>query len=153
VQCPLILFFFFFQYWGLNSGPMLARQTVYHLSHTPTLFTSGIFPSIVLHFFVWQLDCDPPIYPSGVAGITDMHNHAQFIDWNRVLLTFCLGWPWTVVLLVSASVTKITGMNQSTWPPKVHINCTFLPAFFPWYWGLPDKANTPSPDILLYFNF
>jgi hypothetical protein len=35
---------FFFQYWGLNSGPHSGRQVLYHLSHVPSpVFALGMF--------------------------------------------------------------------------------------------------------------
>jgi hypothetical protein len=36
------LFFFFFQYWSLNSGLTLARQALYHLSHPTSLIVVRI---------------------------------------------------------------------------------------------------------------
>jgi hypothetical protein len=39
----IYIYIYFFWYWGLNSVLMLARQTLYHLSHTPSPFALVIF--------------------------------------------------------------------------------------------------------------
>jgi hypothetical protein len=41
--CILLFFFFFLQYWGLNSGPHACRQVLYHLSHStcPKVLSDG----------------------------------------------------------------------------------------------------------------
>jgi hypothetical protein len=43
-------------------------------------------------------------------------HHPQIIGWDRVSLTFCLGWPQTVIFLISASwVAGIIDMRYCTW--------------------------------------
>jgi hypothetical protein len=44
------------------------------------------------------LNCDLPTYASHITGIKDMYHYAWFICWDRVLPTFCPGWPQTVIL-------------------------------------------------------
>jgi hypothetical protein len=42
-------------------------------------------------------------------------NTPAFIGWDGVSLTFCLGWPQTMIFLISASqVAGITGANHHT---------------------------------------
>jgi hypothetical protein len=49
-------------------------------------------------------DHHPLIYASHVIAIECTYYHTQyFIGWDEVSLMFCLGWPWTTLLLVSAS--------------------------------------------------
>jgi hypothetical protein len=36
-------------------------------------------------------------------GITNICHYAQHVYWGRVSLTFCPGWLWTLILLISAS--------------------------------------------------
>jgi hypothetical protein len=41
------------------------------------------------------------------------HDHAQIIGWDGISRTFCLGWPQTMILLISTcQVATITGMNH-----------------------------------------
>jgi hypothetical protein len=78
---------------------MLARQVLYHLNHNSSpfclcYFSNGIlclcpgwpgWQSSYLHFLhCWDDRCDPPC-PS-------------FIGWDGLLWTFCLSWPWTMIL-------------------------------------------------------
>jgi hypothetical protein len=53
--------------------------------------------------------------------VTGTYYHfPAFIDWDRVLQTLCLGFPETVILLISAlHVTGITGVSHCTQPFKV----------------------------------
>jgi hypothetical protein len=39
----LLSFFFFLQYWGLNSGSHLARQLLYHLSPSASYFVLIVY--------------------------------------------------------------------------------------------------------------
>jgi hypothetical protein len=43
-------------------------------------------------------DCYPPTY--SLPRSWD-YRSAQLVYWDRVLLTFCLCWPWTKILLTS----------------------------------------------------
>jgi hypothetical protein len=39
------------------------------------------------------------------------------IDWDGVLGTFCLGWPWTTILPISTSlVARIIDLSHHAWP-------------------------------------
>jgi hypothetical protein len=109
---------------GLTSGLV---QELYHLSHTPSLFTFIIF-LIGSHFDVWAgLDHDSPIYASCIAGMTDMYHHTHcFIEWDRVMWTFCQGQHQTLILLISASwVARITGMGHDVLQEFIVSKCIF----------------------------
>jgi hypothetical protein len=65
----------------LNSGPMLARQVLYHLNHAPNpsfllliifLIGSCVYAQAVL-------DHNPAIYASHVAGMADTYHHTQLL--------------------------------------------------------------------------
>jgi hypothetical protein len=44
------------------------------------------------------------------------HYYVWLVCWYGISLTFCLGWPWTMILLFStSSVAGITGMNYYIW--------------------------------------
>jgi hypothetical protein len=46
-----------------------------------------------------------------------MYQHARLVGWDRVLLTFCSGWLWNVILLIStSSVAGIISMYHHVWP-------------------------------------
>jgi hypothetical protein len=63
-------------YWSLNSGPVLARQALYHLTTPPALFALVIF-QIGSQIYETGLDWNPFIYVSYVAGVAGMCNHFQ----------------------------------------------------------------------------
>jgi hypothetical protein len=71
------------------------------------------------HFFALAgLDQDPPTYASHIGMTATM---PSFLCWNKVLLTFCPGWPQTAILLISTShVARTIGMSHkhlaSMWP-------------------------------------
>jgi hypothetical protein len=48
---------------------VLTKEAFYHLSHSPSLFCFGHFWDRV------NLELDPAVYASLLAGITDMHHH------------------------------------------------------------------------------
>jgi hypothetical protein len=49
--------------------------------------------------------------------ITVCATTTQLVCWDAVSLTFCLSWPQTSILLISASwVATIKGMSHHTWP-------------------------------------
>jgi hypothetical protein len=58
----------------------------------PTALLVLLFFDRSLHFGSDWLDCNPPICPSCVAGITGVCHSTQLFCWNGVFLTFCLGW-------------------------------------------------------------
>jgi hypothetical protein len=54
-----------------------------------------------------------PIYASCTAEMTRMNHYSHLIGWDRVSLTFCLGWPWTGILLSTNScIAGITDMSK-----------------------------------------
>jgi hypothetical protein len=61
-------------------------------------------------FLVWaNLDHDPLIYASHCSWNDRQSPLYLAIGWDRVSWTICPGWPWTVILLISASqVARIT---------------------------------------------
>jgi hypothetical protein len=71
-----------------------------------------------------SLNCNPSIQASHTAVITGMWHHAQFIGWDEVLITFCLGLPQTVILLVS--ISQVTGLIRYGQPCPAHCNNIFF---------------------------
>jgi hypothetical protein len=82
-----------------TQGLTFARQEIYHFNHTFSLFVLVIF-QIGSHTFCLgpALDHDLPSYASWVAGIRCSCQHTWLICWDGVLVNFCLGWPWTLIL-------------------------------------------------------
>jgi hypothetical protein len=103
VMCNIIFFFFFLQYWGLNSRP-----------------TSWTTPPAL--FFV-----------------------KFFSRWAH--RTICLGWLWTVILLISASwVARITGVS--------HQHLAFLGQDYSCEWMEPEYTILYCEQhITLYRDF
>jgi hypothetical protein len=68
------------------------------------------------YVFAWaSLDHD--------LGMTSVHHHTQLLVEMGVSLTFCTGWPWTLILLISASwVAGITGMSHHAWSCNIFLN-------------------------------
>jgi hypothetical protein len=54
----------FWLYWGLNSGPVLPREVIYHLNHSISPFCVGCFQDRVLLSFPTCLDHDLPSFAS-----------------------------------------------------------------------------------------
>jgi hypothetical protein len=96
--------------WGLLLTVTLALVIVQTGSHASAQF---------------DLDHDSPIYAFQVAGMTSTCHHTQlFIGWYEVSLTFCLGWPQTMILIISTSqVARITCVSLHAQP-----TCSF-----PWF--------------------
>jgi hypothetical protein len=62
---------------------------------------------------------EPPTYASYVAGMTGMCHHPWLIGRDRVLITFCLDWPQTMMPLISTShIAGITGTCAITPGPE-----------------------------------
>jgi hypothetical protein len=80
----------------------LDRQVLYHLTHICSPFLAlVIFWMVSCIFCLWPAsEHNPPIYASHLVGTTDMYHHAQFVDWDGVLLTFWPSWPQTTSLLI-----------------------------------------------------
>jgi hypothetical protein len=83
-----------------TQGLMLARQVIYNLSHSPSLFCS--------------LDHDPPLFASPHSW-NDRHELLHpVIVWGGVWKTFCSS--WASILPVSASqVARIIGLSHCAW--------------------------------------
>jgi hypothetical protein len=104
------LFFYLFGNTGVwTQGLVLARQV---------LCTWAMLPSslVLISFwigscvFVWgcpQTLIVLPV-PSQIARLTGTCHNAWFVDWSGISITFCLGWPWIVIL------PSITGMYHHT---------------------------------------
>jgi hypothetical protein len=68
-------FFFWWWYWIWIQGLALARQAVYHLNHVFLALCQRRFYVYILA----DLDHNPPIYTSHIAGITGMYHHTQLL--------------------------------------------------------------------------
>jgi hypothetical protein len=89
----------------------------------PAFFGFCYFSVRVLLFSLASLDCNPPTYTSSVIGTKDMHHDTCLVCWGGVVLTFCWGWLWTVVLPVSTPwAAGITGVCYHSQLHKVYIN-------------------------------
>jgi hypothetical protein len=72
----------------------------------------------------WPSEWDPLTYASCIAGIIGIHHHClpSLFGEMGILLTFCLGWPQTVILPISTSqVVWIISMNHHAQPPKLSV--------------------------------
>jgi hypothetical protein len=108
------VFFFFFGSIGiLTQSLALARQALYYLSYTSSPICFSYFSNKVL-----LLQPDWPRQQSyllfSVAGMTEMAP-CLAIGWDGVSWNFSLGWPQTIIFLISACwVARITGMSHHT---------------------------------------
>jgi hypothetical protein len=74
-------FFCLLEVLGFELRACIAKQALYHLSHTPPTnpFCFSYFLDRSLCFYLEQAsDCDPPTYASHVAGVTDAYHHSQW---------------------------------------------------------------------------
>jgi hypothetical protein len=69
-------------------------------------FNSGYFGDRVLIYAQVGLDDNPPIYVFRSSWGDKYVSPQKFVRW--VLKTFCLGWPGTLILLIS--VSHVVGM-------------------------------------------
>jgi hypothetical protein len=109
---PFFLSFSHTQSLAGGGGRGWVGQVLCHWATPAALFALGFF-WIESHIFcVGQAsDHKLPTYASLRAGITGMHCCAKLICWDGCSLTFCLGWPQTVIFLISASwVAGNTGL-------------------------------------------
>jgi hypothetical protein len=99
-----------------NQDLAFARQVLYHMSHTRTLFALVIFhigscifarsrPGTTILLFItphsWSYQPKAP---------------KLVICWDGVLVTFCLGWSWMVIIMISAAgVPGIAGVSHYYW--------------------------------------
>jgi hypothetical protein len=122
-SCIVICFCFFGFCFGGSSGVWaqglaLARQVPYHLSHVIIPFCFGCFWDRVSHLCLGIMD------HSSVDRSVPLH--PAFIGWHGASQTFCLGWPWTAVLLISASqVARVIGLSHHAWP-QIHFSVAEL---------------------------
>jgi hypothetical protein len=113
----LFVFFFFFWWWHWSLTKGLA-YAFYHLSHTPPLFFPLVIFQVRLLIFAWDWYQTTILLPMAfpLTGITGPCHHTQVIDWKVVSQVFCLGWPWTMIFLIStSSVAWITGVSHHDW--------------------------------------
>jgi hypothetical protein len=110
-------FFFMVLEFELRALHLLGRYSITWVTSL-ALFALVIFQIGSYFILGGGLDCDPPIYASQVSGMTGTHHHTWlFIGWRGVLWTFCLGWPGTMILLISTS--QVDFQAWGTTPSKV----------------------------------
>jgi hypothetical protein len=111
--------FWWWWYWGLNSA--------LPLSHTSNLFCSVYFGDRVFPSVQTSLNHDPPSLgfpPSLDDRLTGVYHHTQLLVEMAVSLTFCLSWPGTAILPISASqIARIKVWATSSW---LHGKCLKL---------------------------
>jgi hypothetical protein len=102
---------------GWTQGLALARQGLYHFSHSTNPFCFNYYLNKVPCLYLGNLDHSLPIYTFHIDGITGTHHSAQLF--KKLLLlrgisqTFCPSWPQTMIFLISASwVARITGVSH-----------------------------------------
>jgi hypothetical protein len=86
---------------GVTESLLLVQQALYHLSYASNPICFTFFMGVGLCFCSGKLDCNSPIYASCMARMTGMCHHTPLLLKMGVSLTFCLGWPGTVVLPIS----------------------------------------------------
>jgi hypothetical protein len=96
-----------------RASHLLSRYS-YQLSHTPSPFALVTFQvrfQISCPRLAWDQTTVLLPTASHIAGVVGAC--LQLVCWDEDLLTFCLDWPWTVILPVSASlVARITGVSH-----------------------------------------
>jgi hypothetical protein len=110
-------FFFGFVCIGVwTQGFTLARQALFHLSHSTSPFVcSGYFGNRVSVFSQACLDLSPVSVFPPMTGMTGECRYTQLLVEMRVSWSFCPNWPWTVILPISAfQVSRITGISHHT---------------------------------------
>jgi hypothetical protein len=93
------------------------RQALYHLSHAPSPFC---FSYIFLNR-VWRLSAGQHRLCS--SYLCFLHKQLEhtimptfFAGWDGVSQTFCIGWPPTMILLISSSwKARNTAVGHCTW--------------------------------------
>jgi hypothetical protein len=119
---------------GWTRGLAFVRQFCYLVSHTP--FCLGYFGDRVSHVCPsW------PGLPSSYScfpcswGDRCMSLGLDFIGWDEILQTLCLGWPLNSILQISTScVAGITGMYHHAWPRNPILRKCCCVCGLPWAW-------------------
>jgi hypothetical protein len=106
-------FFFFLQYWGLNSGLWTSQVGALALEPQRSPFCFGYFGDRVLLFFFLESRSSQP----QALALLQMTRYVPLflaIGWDvGVSWTPCPGWPLTEVLQISPSqVERITGVRH-----------------------------------------
>jgi hypothetical protein len=113
---PLGLFgihFYFLQYLGfeLRASHLLCRcSTTWDMP--PAQFCFRYFWDKVSHFFLgltWVVILLP--LPPSQLGLQACTTTSNLLVEMGVSLTFCLGWPWTMIFLISSS--QVVGITRS----------------------------------------
>jgi hypothetical protein len=109
------------------------------MSHRVQLFCScdGVSHTFLSRIFLILAYC---------AAWNDMHvPQYPAIGWDRVLLTFCPGWPWTIILpnLKSSQVAEIISMSQ------FHVSSYRDTAYLPKVSAFMTKLTSQSPHLLI----
>jgi hypothetical protein len=75
----------------------------------PLPFFALVIFQVRSHVFAWGRPWNMILLPmsSQVVEIIDMYHHTQLIDWDEVSLTFCPGWPQTMILMIFASLAAV----------------------------------------------
>jgi hypothetical protein len=99
IQCFLFSFVVLAVLWfELRASSLLGRHS------TTWSICLALFLLVILE--IWGYNFLPRLVLTvilPVAGRRGMHHQAQlFFCWDRVLWTFCQGWPGTMILLISA---------------------------------------------------
>jgi hypothetical protein len=100
-----------------TQGLVFARQKLYHLSHATSPFCFGYVSDSLVFLPGAGLRCSPSAYGLPNSWITDICCHTWLIGWDRVLITFCTGWPQIWDFLISVfHEAGITEVYHLFWP-------------------------------------
>jgi hypothetical protein len=80
------------------------------------------------YFFAWT-GLEPqssPSYPSKHLGMTGTRPPCPTIDWDEFSLTFCLGWPGTILRISASQVARITGVSHWCPAPCFILSCLWV---------------------------
>jgi hypothetical protein len=103
--------------WDLSLEPCTWMPGIYHLAIPVSLFTWSYFSDMVLPFALGRpLTTIPLPVASHAGGMINVHLHVGLLCCDGVSVTFCPGWPWVAILLISVFlVAGITGVNYHIW--------------------------------------
>jgi hypothetical protein len=110
-----VSFFFFFSVLAFKLRALCLLASVLLLDpHSQHFFAFSYFSDRVSIFCLGPVsDHNPPTYFFCVAVIIDVYTMPGLFCWMEVLLTFCLGWLQTRILLISW-VAGITCVHHHT---------------------------------------